>query len=207
MRATSAQEVLDFWFLPSQDPAHNTYRPVWFQKNAGFDGEIRARFGQAVESALAGGRFAVSDVDEKLAQTQLADKLADILLLDQFTRNMFRDTPKAFAGDAAARALAEELVASGKDQALSPFMRWFAYLPFEHSEALADQVRAVALFTCLLDDAPPGHEPAFASALDYAKRHHEVIAQFGRFPHRNAILGRESTESERLFLQQPGSSF
>lgn len=207
MRVTSAQEVLDFWFLPSQDPAHNTYRPVWFQKDAGFDGEIRARFGQVVESALAGGRFAVSDVDEKLAQTQLADKLADILLLDQFTRNMFRDTPKAFAGDAAARALAEELVASGKDQALSPFMRWFAYLPFEHSEALADQVRAVALFICLLDDAPPGHEPAFASALDYAKRHHEVIAQFGRFPHRNAILGRESTESERLFLQQPGSSF
>lgn len=200
---TSAQRVLDFWFLPSQDPAHNTYRPAWFQKDAEFDGEIRAHFGQAVESALAGGRFADSEGDEGLAQTQLAD----ILLLDQFTRNMFRDTPKAFLGDAAARALAEKLVASGKDQALPPFMRWFAYLPFEHSETLADQVRAVALFTSLLDDAPPGHEPAFASALDYAKRHHEVIAQFGRFPHRNAILGRESTESERLFLQQPGSSF
>lgn len=200
---TSAQRVLDFWFLPNQDSAHNTYRPAWFQKDAEFDGEIRAHFGQAVESALAGGRFAVSEGDEGLAQTHLAD----ILLLDQFTRNMFRDTPKAFLGDAAARALAEELVVRGKAQTLSPFMRWFAYLPFEHSETLADQVRAVALFTSLLDDAPPGHERAFASALDYAKQHHEVIARFGRFPHRNAILGRESTESERLFLQQPGSSF
>jgi len=205
--AISAQMVLDFWFLPSQDPAHNAYRPVWFQKDVEFDGEIRARFGQAVESALAGARFAVSEKDEQLTQIQSANKLADILLLDQFTRNMFRDTPKAFLGDAAARALAEELVVSGKDKTLSPFMRWFAYLPFEHSETLADQVHSVALFTCLLDDAPPGHERAFASALDYAKRHHEVIARFGRFPHRNAILGRESTASERLFLQQPGSSF
>jgi uncharacterized protein (DUF924 family) len=203
MMVSAAQRVLDFWFLPSQDPAHNTYRAVWFQKNVEFDDEIRNRFGQAVECALAGGRFAGGEGNKGLAKTHLAN----ILLLDQFTRNIFRDTPKAFLGDAVARALAEELIISGKDRTLSPFMRWFAYLPFEHSETLADQVRGVALFTRLCDEAPSGHEKAFASALDYAKRHHEVIARFGRFPHRNVVLGRVSTEDERLFLQQPGSSF
>lgn len=203
MIATPAQAVLDFWFLPSQDPLHNTYRAAWFQKDAEFDQQIREHFAKEVETALVGERFAVSERIEEQALT----RLAEILLLDQFTRNIFRDTPKAFVGDAAAHALADDLVASAQHESLSPFMRWFAYLPFEHSETLVDQVRAVTLFTRLLDDAPPGQEGAFASALDYAKRHHEVIQRFGRFPHRNVILGRESTEQERLFLQQPGSSF
>ncbi len=135
------------------------------------------------------------------------EHLAHILLLDQFTRNIFRNTPRAFAGDGQALALANGLVNQARDLILPPFMRWFVYLPFEHSETWADQVRSVDLFTRLLKDAPPDHAQAFASALDYAKRHYEVIARFGRFPHRNAILERASTERERVFLQQPGSSF
>jgi uncharacterized protein (DUF924 family) len=196
--SVTAQAVLDFWFLPTSDRSHNHFRDEWFRKEDAFDAAIRARFSADVEAALNGQLPLAGGAEERLAH---------ILLLDQFTRNIFRDKPQAFAGDAVAHALADDLVVSTQDKNLSPFMRWFAYLPFEHSETLADQAHSVALFTCLLDDAPPGHERAFASALDYAKQHQEVIARFGRFPHRNAILGRESTESERLFLQQPGSSF
>jgi uncharacterized protein (DUF924 family) len=130
--------------------------------------------------------------------------LAHILLLDQFTRNIFRDTPRAFAGDAQALSLATTLVATGRDKNLSPFLRWFAYLPFEHSESLLEQERAVALFAGLRREM---QLEAFDSAYDYALRHREVIARFGRFPHRNAILGRESTTEEAGSLGQPGSSF
>ena len=130
--------------------------------------------------------------------------LARILLLDQFTRNIFRDTPRAFAGDAQALALAATLVAAGRDKNLAPCQRWFAYLPFEHSESLLDQERAVALFAGLRREM---QNETFDGAYDYALRHREVITLFGRFPHRNAILGRTSTAEEIEFLKQPGSSF
>jgi uncharacterized protein (DUF924 family) len=131
--------------------------------------------------------------------------LARILLLDQFTRNIFRGTPRAFAGDAQALKLATELVASGRDKNLDPWQRWFAYLPFEHSESLIEQERSVALYAALAREM---QAPAFDSALDYAEKHRVIIARFGRFPHRNAILGRESTaeETEFLSLGRPGSS-
>ena len=186
--------VLDFWFLTPDHPGHEHYRAEWFRKDEAFDAAIRERFGAAVEAALRKPQD--DEPDETL--------LAHILLLDQFTRNIFRGTPRAFAGDAQAKALAATLVTEGRDKNLSPWQRWFAYLPFEHSESLLDQDRSVALFAGLRREMR--HE-AFDSAYDYALRHHEVIARFGRLPHRNAVLGRSSTTEEIEFLTQPGSSF
>lgn len=187
----AARAILEFWFGAGDAP-----RAEWFRKDADFDARIRARFGAQVERAL-GGALLEWDAAP-------AGALARILLLDQFTRNIFRDTPRAFAGDAQALHVAESLVAAGRDKNLSPFQRWFAYLPFEHSESLLNQERSVALFAGLRREMQ--HE-AFDSAYDYAVRHREVIERFGRFPHRNAILGRESTVDEIGFLRQPGSSF
>ncbi len=193
---TTAADVLDFWFLPEGDPGHDRFRVEWFRKDASFDDSIRARFGDAVESALAGGFVdwgATAD-----------GGLALILLLDQFTRNLFRDTARAFAGDARALAIAHDMVASGRDKNLPPIRRWFVFMPFEHSESLIDQERSVALFAGLRREA---QQPAFESAYDYAVRHREIIERFGRFPHRNAVLGRASTPEELAFLAQPGSGF
>ena len=192
--APLTRAVLDFWFLPPDHPGNGAYRPEWFRKDAAFDAIIRERFGADVEAALKNTLDAGKD--EAL--------LARILLLDQFTRNIFRDTPRAFAGDALALSIATALVTAGRDKNLSPFQRWFAYLPFEHSESLLEQERAVALFAGLRREM---QNEVFDSACDSALRHREVIARFGRFPHRNAILGRESTAEEIGFLAQPGSSF
>lgn len=192
--APVTRAVIDFWFLPPDHPGHGRYRPEWFRKDDAFDAAIRERFAADIEAALSGAPGEAND--EAL--------LARILLLDQFTRNVFRQTPRAFAGDAQALALAVTLVAAGRDKNLSPWQRWFAYLPFEHSESLLDQERAVALFAALRREM---RHAAFDSAYDYALRHREVIARFGRFPHRNAVLGRESTPDEIDFLKLPGSSF
>lgn len=192
--AAPTRAVLDFWFLPADHPGHDAYRLEWFRKDDAFDAAIRERFGPEVAAALRG--VSSEGSDEAL--------LARILLLDQFTRNIYRNTPRAFAGDAQAKALAETLVTTGRDKNLSPWQRWFAYLPFEHGESLLDQERSVALFAALAREMQ--HE-AFDSARDYALRHREVIVRFDRFPHRNAILGRESTAGEIEFLKQPGSSF
>jgi uncharacterized protein (DUF924 family) len=116
-------------------------------------------------------------------------------------RNLYRGTPRAYASDARALALARAAVAAGFDRGLRPVQRWFVYLPFEHAEALADQERSVALFEAIADD------PATAEVLDTVRRHREIIARFGRFPHRNAILGRPSTAAEEAFLREPDSSF
>jgi uncharacterized protein (DUF924 family) len=192
--AEPTRAVLDFWFLPPGQPGHGAYRPEWFRKDEGFDATIRRRFGADVEAAL--NEASAGGTDEEV--------LARVLLLDQFTRNIYRGTPRAFAGDAQALKLAEILVAAGRDKNLSPWQRWFAYLPFEHSESLLQQERSVALFAALAREMR--HE-SFDSAYDYALRHREVIARFGRFPHRNLILGRASTADEIEFLRQPGSSF
>ena len=191
----AARAVLDFWFLPPGAPGHGTYRPEWFRKDPAFDAAIRGRFRNDVEAALAGER------DDWNAGGEGC--LALILLLDQFTRNIFRDTPRAFAGDARALALAEDAIAAGRDTALPPLCRWFLYLPFMHAESLPIQERSVALFRSLNEAGGA----AFESPLDYAVRHRDVIARFGRFPHRNVILGRASTPAESEFLKLPGSSF
>lgn len=191
-----ADGVLDFWFGAPGSAEHGGTRALWFSKSDAADAEIRARFGALIEAALDG---ALDGWANALAP-QPREALALILLLDQFTRNAFRDAPRAFAGDARALAVAQALVDGGHDRALSPHERWFAYLPFEHAESLPMQDRSVALFTQLAADGLP--EP-----LDWAIKHRDVILRFDRYPHRNAVLGRSSTADETAFLSQPGSRF
>ncbi len=186
-----AAAVRGFWF--GEAPA-TTPRESWFRRDAAFDAEIRERFGALLETALAGGLQAWDATP--------AGTLARILVLDQFTRNAFRGTARAFAGDALALAAAQALVARGGDEALTPLQRWFVYLPFEHAEDLAAQRRSLALFTALAEQ-----HRGLADARHWAQKHFEVIERFGRYPHRNALLGRPSTPEEAAFLQQPGSSF
>lgn len=192
--AADAQSVLDFWFGAAGNPEHGQTRTAWFAKDDAFDAEVRERFGATIEQALRGELAAWAEAPEPA--------LAQILLLDQLTRNAFRGTPRAFAGDARALAAASRMVGERSDEALPSFMRPFVYLPFEHAEGLAMQDEAVRLFTRLLAE-----DPGQQTVLDYAHKHRAVIERFGRFPHRNAILGRQSTAEEIDFLQQPGSSF
>ncbi len=124
-----------------------------------------------------------------------------MILLDQFTRNIFRDTPRAFEGDALARPVAAAVVDAGQDRALDRYERQFLYLPFEHSESMADQVRSIELFSALAQAT--GDD----SLLPWATRHADIVRRFGRFPHRNEILGRASTSEEIAFLKEPGSRF
>lgn len=184
-----AQAVLDFWFGPVEQT-----RTEWFRKDPAFDAAVRERFGPLIGQALKGGL-------DDWAHAPLP-ALARIVVLDQFTRNIHRDTPEAFAGDAPALAAAQALVAAGQDRSLSPLQRWFAYLPFEHAEDLAAQQESMRLFGRLAAE-----HPAMADALEWARRHQVIIERFGRYPHRNAILGRASTAEEEAFLREPGSSF
>ena len=195
MSQITAQDVLDFWFLPASAEGQGKPRQAWFRKDAQFDAAIGARFGAAIAEALAGG---LHEWDGEGAH----GTLARIVLLDQFTRNALRDTSAAFAGDALALAAAVELEARGAARTLPALQRWFAYLPFEHAEDMHMQEKSVALFAELA-----AGDAQFADALDYAQRHRDVIARFGRFPHRNAILGRASSAEELAFLRQPGSRF
>ncbi|HEX7982292.1 MAG TPA: DUF924 family protein [Duganella sp.] len=199
-----AQAVFDFWFQPGAGQAADAPRREWFQKDDAFDREIASRFGALIERALAGGLLEW-DADGPRA------RLARILVLDQFTRNVHRGTPLAFAGDALALRAARAMVDDGQDLALPPLQRSFVYLPFEHAEDLAMQEQAVALYTRMENDerdvAPADTVKGIAGMLDYARRHREVIRRFGRFPHRNAILGRASTAEEEAYLRQPGSGF
>jgi uncharacterized protein (DUF924 family) len=186
-------EIVDFWFGAPGTPEHGTSRDVWFRKDAAVDAAIGARFGEAVGIALAGG-FGAWCASARGA-------LARVLLLDQFTRNMFRDTPRAFAGDARALATAQDAIARGLDRELDRYGRWFLYLPFEHAEDAEAQRRSLDLFRALSE------ETGDPSALEWAQKHADVIFRFGRYPHRNAILGRASTPEEEAFLAQPGSRF
>jgi uncharacterized protein (DUF924 family) len=180
----SAAAVLDFWFGDTE-----VARPEWFRKDAQFDALIRARFGAAVERALQGA-FLEWDATPEGA-------LARVILLDQFTRNIFRGTPRAFAGDALALDAARAMVARGDDLRLPALRRQFVYLPFEHSEDIAMQRESLRLFAAL----------NLGDLEEWARKHAVIVERFGRFPHRNAILGRESTAEEIEFLRQPGSGF
>ena len=192
--SSEAIDVLAFWFGVPGEADYGAQRTLWFRKSEATDREIARRFGALIERALGG------ELSAWAGQADTA--LAHLLVLDQFTRNVFRDTPRAFAGDARALAAARAMVAARHDEALLPVQRAFVYLPFEHAEDLAAQDEAVRLFTRLVAAAP-----ALADMLDYAQRHRAVIQRFGRFAHRNAILGRASTAEEAAFLLEPGSSF
>jgi len=192
--AVGPQQVLDFWFGAPDSAEFGTQRKAWFVKDAEFDRRIVERFGPTIERALRG------ELDA-WAQTP-SGALARILLLDQFTRNAFRGDRRAFAGDAQALAAAIALVGSRQDESLPSVLRAFAYLPFEHAEGLAMQDEAIRLFTRLV-----ARSPELASMLDYAHRHRLVIERFGRFPHRNTILGRRSTAEELAHIATPGTAF
>jgi uncharacterized protein (DUF924 family) len=175
-----AEDVLRFWF--------EMHREDWFVKRAAFDDEIRARFQSLHESAAAGLLDAWRESPRSC--------LALVIVLDQFPRNLYRDSARAFATDPQAREAARVILARGWDRPMSESERLFAYLPFEHSESLEDQERSCAL----MKDFDP-------KLRDYAERHRDIIRRFGRFPHRNGLLGRESTAAELEFLKMPGSRF
>ena len=194
------QAVLDFWFGAGQAVDNR-----WFKGGPDFDALIASLHGDTLAAALAG------QLAHWPAQGA-AGTLALIVVLDQFTRNVHRGTPQAFAGDEQALALTQALVVGGEDRAMPPLQRWFAYMPLEHAEDPPVQAQSVGCFEQLVADAQgsPEHAAlvgALTGALDYARQHQAVVDRFGRFPHRNAILGRESTPEEVAFLQQPGSRF
>lgn len=188
--------VLDFWFPRLGEhvcPADVAER--WFKKDPAFDDAIRARFEPLIGA-----------VPGEWEQTP-EGRLAAILVVDQFPRNLYRSEARQFAYDAEARRLCLEGLALGHDRALVSEQRAFFYLPLEHSEERAHQELSLTLYGSLVDEAPPEHRQRFETYLDYARRHAEIIFRFGRYPHRNAILGRESSPEEDAFLRQPGSSF
>lgn len=180
-------DILDFWF---EDDAA-AQRDKWFEKDAAFD-SLCARFTAAIRDARA-GRF-----DSWSATPRGA--LALIILLDQLSRNVFRGSAEAFAADARAREIARAAIDAGFDTQLTPVERMFVYLPFEHAETIEDQDLSVRLYAALRDDLG-------AKTIDYADRHRDVICRFGRFPHRNAVLGRSNTPEEEAWLAQPGAGF
>lgn len=188
----SPQDVLDFWFAP--DSAER-----WFARDDAFDGLIRDRYAGVLDAAARGALDHWADTP--------AGWLALLIVLDQFSRNIHRNDPHAWAQDAKARELALAGIGRGQDERLTPLQRVFAYLPLEHAEDPELQRQSVALFRRLLEQAVPDMRERFESYLDYAQRHREIIARFGRFPHRNAVLGRPSTPDELAWLALPGIGF
>ena len=186
-----ASGVLRFWFGAGEEYGRRHKR--WFEKDAPFDAEVRKRFLPLYEELVAGARR------EWLEQR--ADCLARIIALDQFPRHIFRGSPRAFAADTLALEAARHAITRGYDRNMLPVERMFAYLPFEHSESLDDQLKACELI------APLAAFPETEDAPRYALRHRDVIRRFGRFPHRNVALGRASTPEEIEFLKQPASRF
>ncbi len=185
--------VLDFWFGSPEDPLRDTFRDGWFKPDAAFDQECREKLGALATEAAQGLLARLGDTPE--------GALALILLLDQMPRNIHRGTPLAFASDGQALALARRIVARGFDQTLPPVMRLFVYLPFTHAEDPGAQDECVRLVESLPE------APWRKRALESAHAHREVILRFGRFAHRNAILGRASTPDEQDYLAKPGAGF
>lgn len=182
MKEKSAHDIIDFWFVKT-DPK------FWFEKNEKFDRKLRDEFESTYDRVVAGKTAGWRSTSE--------GKLAEIIVLDQFARNMFRDTPKAFAADSLALELAQDAVLSGADKDLPIIKRGFMYMPYMHSEDAQIHKEALRLF----------NQEGLEDNLKYEKMHKDIIDRFGRYPHRNKILGRESTPEEIKFLKQPGSSF
>ena len=185
------EDLLTIWFGRPGEADWGQPRDCWFNPDAEFDRLLAERFSDATDQAARG------NLDHLAVSPQ--GTLALLLLLDQLPRNLYRDDPRAFASDAKALALATDAVAAGADRLVEPIQRWFFYLPFEHSENIGDQDRSVALFASLGPDHRQG--------LIYAERHRAIIRRFGRFPHRNKILGRAGTAEETAFLEISESGF
>lgn len=195
------ERVLAFWFGAAGSAATVAARQrgLWFGKSPDNDRAVAERFTDTLKLAGAGG------LDHWTVTAR--GRLALVIVLDQFPHHIHRDQPQAFATDAPALALSLAALASGEDRRLAPIERVFLYLPLEHAEALDLQERSVALYQALAREADAGERPLFDDFLDYARQHRDVVARFGRFPHRNAVLGRVSTPEEVEFLKQPGSRF
>jgi uncharacterized protein (DUF924 family) len=176
------QSILDFWFTELSPKQH-------YAKDAALDDAIRSRFAATLEAAARCELWAWRSTAQ--------GRLAEIVVLDQFSRNVYRDTAASFAQDPLALALAQELVASGQDRELPLEQRSFAYMPYMHSESALVHAQAVALFS----------QPGMESSLRFMLRHKEIVDRFGRYPHRNAVVGRSSSVDELAFLQEPGSGF
>ncbi len=192
---TQLDKILYFWFGDLE--SENEPRKQWFAQNSAFDREISDLFQDDVEAALAGAWDNAAGSPAEMPDGTPNGSLALIILLDQFPRNLFRGRARAFAGDDRALKIAKAAVNQGFDQALGLFRRVFMYIPFEHSEELADQETSIALFTALGDQG----------YLDFAARHYDVIKRFGRFPHRNKLLGRDSSPEEIEFLKHHKAGF
>lgn len=193
-----SETVLTFWFGASDSDAFGRYRKEWFVKSDDFDQKIQQQFLTDIEKAAQG------DYDHW--QQEAKSAVALLILLDQFPRNVYRGTPQSFATDHQALKVATHLVDTGIAKTLPPVYQFFVYVPFEHQESLTQQNRAVDLMGQLAEQHP--HiDQGLKTGLDFAIRHREVIERFGRFPHRNEILGRQSTAEELTFLAQPGSRF
>lgn len=197
---SEAAEVLLFWFSADcENPDWTADHRRWYAGGESFDKLICERFGGLVERALDG------ELDSWASSP--ASAMALIILLDQFTRNIFRSSARAFAGDPQARAVVTAMLEQGFDHQLSYKERSFAYMPLEHSESLQDQNHCVALFEALLTEVPQAYKANIRNSLEFAVRHRDIIAQFGRFPHRNALLGRVASAEEVSYLEKGGARF
>jgi len=197
---SDAAAVLEFWFGDLDEPENaKQRRDLWFASTPDQDSEIRQRFGVLHEKAQAG------DLAHWAEAPRTA--LALIVLLDQFTRNLYRGDGAAFANDARSLALASAAVERGFDRTLHPVERAFLYMPFQHSENPDDQDLSMRLYRGLLDECPPSLKAFARDTYDHAALHRDIIERFGRFPHRNELLGRSSTESERRYLEEGGHRF
>ncbi|WP_041432350.1 DUF924 family protein [Thiobacillus denitrificans] len=198
---STPESVLAFWFGPPGSAAETAarQRKLWFGKTPENDVAVSERFGQTLEQAAHGALDAWAKTPR--------GRLALVIVLDQFPHHVYRGRREAFACDAQALTLSLAAIATGEDRELAPLERVFLYLPLEHAESLAVQEQAVSLFETLAGEAAPPERAVFDDFLNYARRHRDVVARFGRFPHRNAILGRASSPAEIEFLKQPGSGF
>ena len=203
MEPVTTDDVLSFWFgdASATDPlaTAKSKEALWWGGDPATDRAIDTRFGAARRLAIA------AELPAWMATPR--GRLAAIILVDQFSRNIHRGTPQAFAHDPHARNMCHDGLARGDDTALAPLERVFFYLPLEHSESIQEQEHSVRLYEQLARQAGSDLQTLFESYADFARRHRDVIRRFGRFPHRNKILGRPSTAEEEAFLAQPGSSF
>ncbi len=190
---SEAEEVLSFWFGNEGEPGYGEFREAWFRKDPAFDDKVRERFGSLYERAAAG------ELDDWREDPRSC--LALVICLDQFPRNMFRGDGRTHAADGKALETARHAVERAHDRELAPLQRMFVYMPFMHSENLEDQRRSVELFARLAE------KPGAPDVTSYAVGHKEIVERFGRFPHRNEILGRKTTPEEAEFLKGPNSSF
>jgi len=192
MPVRTPSDVLEFWFSDQS-------RALWFEKNAAFDEAIRGRFEDTVRAA--------ADGELEHWERTAPGALALVIVLDQFPRNLYRGSARAFAADARAREVADRAIVRRLDQEIPLAQRHFFFLPFEHSESSGDQERSIALFQAWAEAHDGQARDRALEQMRYVHRHAEIVARFGRFPHRNEALGRESTEAEIAFLREPMSAF